>query len=119
MRISLLLPLGSFASPHHVGLSNLERLALWTIPCDEKGHVKLPSLACAKIETVERTIELLSDAEAFRKYLQPRYASGECRPLYVGVEVTVEDYSFIQQTVCVRERGEPDCLWTRSAFIGP
>jgi hypothetical protein len=86
----------------------------------EWGHVRFgPSPACSKIETTERALVLgfYQDTEALIKYVMPRYASGECRPLSIGMEVQVEDTGVIHNALCVRVKGDTDCYWTKRVFI--
>lgn len=74
----------------------------------------LSSTACGSLDDLSRFYTLFRSGDMMAA---TAFSSKHCTHIKVDTEVMVEDSSLIADALCVRPRGEPDCLWIKSVAI--
>jgi hypothetical protein len=69
----------------------------------------MTSTACHSLDDLKRFYVLLRSGDTLAALTFA--GSKNCTIVKVDTEVMVEDYSVLSGALCVRPRGEPDCLW--------
>jgi hypothetical protein len=91
-------------------------LLLFAMPVAAEGPVKLlfETTACRSLNDAVRTMVLSSDPTAFKQFINPKLADGECKTLDAGTEIFRDE--LIGNQSCIRIGGEADCWW---AMLSP
>lgn len=85
----------------------------------EKGTIKSFAVACRNLDDTKLIITLAraQDSEAMRKFYLSRILPGLCQELESGTEVMVKDVGPFSDNMCVRPKGEVDCLWINKGKV--
>lgn len=76
-------------------------------------------LGCREKQIVERMAELVSDDEAFNKFLLVAIGSGQCLPIKAGTAIVIESAHHWDGVYKFRRKGDPLSLWTaRNMLVG-
>ncbi|MES0218030.1 hypothetical protein NKL07_22035 [Mesorhizobium sp. C280B] len=84
----------------------------------EPQTIATEGFGCLALRDFERAVQFADqdDAEAFKKFVEQKGETGDCRSLHKGQSVFLENTSGSGR-ICVRPKGDIECLWTGSTIV--
>ncbi|TIS37545.1 MAG: hypothetical protein E5W95_18210 [Mesorhizobium sp.] len=80
--------------------------------------VSTEGFGCLALNDFNRAVDFANqnDIAAFKKFIGQKVPSGECRSLHKG-QAVFEEQTSGDGRICVRPKGDIDCVWTDRAII--